>query len=239
MKTKMKKSVIEEKGKGGTVAFVLGIFALVFFWLPIVNLTLAILAIIFGVIGIRKNVERKGLAITGLIMGGIVLFFIIISFSWFANLLINIDWSTQNQGQTVNNTYKIGENFVLGNILFKVNQITTAEKIINGEYQINADGIFYIVELTIENQRNESFNFLLDPFVIIDNEEKKYSADSDAEMYKFNNKNAISSGQQLQPGLPITGIKIFDLPPSADGLKLEVTAPGFFKTEKAYVELGM
>ncbi|MCK4647685.1 DUF4190 and DUF4352 domain-containing protein [Candidatus Pacearchaeota archaeon] len=231
----MKKRVIEEKGKGGIGAFVLGICALVFFWVPIANLILAILAIIFGIIGIRKNVERKGLAITGLIMGGIVLLFIIISFSWFVNLLVNINWSPTDQGQTLNNTYKIGENFVLGNILFKVNQITTADKIVDGEYQINADGIFYIVELTTENQRNESFNFFLDQFILMDSEGKKYSADSDAERYRFNNKDAISGGQQLQPGLPITGIKIFDLPPSASGLKLEVTAPGFLDAEKAYV----
>ena len=231
----MKKSALKEKPKGGITAFVLGILALVFFWIPIVNLILATLAIIFGIVGIRKNVERKGLAITGLIMGGIVLLFIIISFSWFVNLLVNIDWSTP--GQTSNNTYEIGENFVLGNILFRVNQITTAEKIVEGEYQINADGIFYIVELTIENQRNASANLFLDQFIIIDSEEKKYKADSDAEMYRFDNKNAISSGQQLQPGLPITGIKIFDLPPSATGFNLEVTAPGLFNTEKAYVNL--
>ena len=231
----MKKNTPKEKAKGGITAFVLGICALVFFWLPIVNFILATLAIIFGIVGISKNVEHKGLAITGLIMGGIVLLFIIISFSWFVNLLVNIDWSNPDQGQTLNNTYKIGENFVLGNILFKVNEITTAEKIVNGEYRIDADGIFYIVELTTENQRNETFNFFLDQFIIVDSEGKKYRADSEAEMYKFNNKNAISGGQQLQPGLPITGIKIFDLPPSANGFKLEVTAPGFFDAEKAYV----
>lgn len=63
----------QAQGNGLAVtALVLGIVGLVFFLVPILPYPLAILAIIFGVIGMKKQV-KKGLAITGLVTGIITL----------------------------------------------------------------------------------------------------------------------------------------------------------------------
>ena len=69
---------MENKGKGFSIAaLILGICALVFCWIPVVNWILAILAVVFGIIGLVKK-AKKGMAITGLILGGISLLVAII-----------------------------------------------------------------------------------------------------------------------------------------------------------------
>jgi len=58
-------------------AMVLGIAALVLFWLPIVNFVVAILAIIFGIIGITRK-QSVGMAVAGLATGAIALTIIVV-----------------------------------------------------------------------------------------------------------------------------------------------------------------
>ena len=53
-------------------SMVLGIIGLVLFLVPIIPYPLAILAIVFGVVG-KKNTLKKGFAITGLVTGIVTL----------------------------------------------------------------------------------------------------------------------------------------------------------------------
>lgn len=53
-------------------SMVLGIIGLVLFLIPLIPYPLAILAIIFGIIG-KKNPIKKGFAITGLVTGIVTL----------------------------------------------------------------------------------------------------------------------------------------------------------------------
>ncbi len=63
----------QPQGNGLAVtALVLGIIGLVFSMVPFLPYPLAILAIIFGFIGLKKQV-KKGLAITGIVTGIITL----------------------------------------------------------------------------------------------------------------------------------------------------------------------
>lgn len=58
-----------QQGNGLAVtALVLGIIGLVLFAVPFIPYPLAILAIIFGLIGMKKQV-KKGFAVTGLVTG--------------------------------------------------------------------------------------------------------------------------------------------------------------------------
>ena len=62
---------MEKKGKGFAIAaLVLGICALVFCWVPVLNWILAILAVVFGIIALVKK-ATKGMAITGLVLGAV------------------------------------------------------------------------------------------------------------------------------------------------------------------------
>lgn len=56
----------------GITGMVLGIVAAVFFWVPFLNVALAVLALIFGIVGIFLN-SGRGMAIAGAVLGGLAL----------------------------------------------------------------------------------------------------------------------------------------------------------------------
>lgn len=148
--------------------------------------------------------------------------------------------SSETSQQTL---FSIGESFIVDDVAFKVNKISTKSEI--GEYILDtllgeeADGIFYVVDLTLENKAQESKDIFMEQFKIIDSQGRKFDYDAVAEIYyDEEGKKAIMFGQQLQPGLPISGVKIFDLPETAEGLKLEITCCGFL-SETVEVDLGV
>lgn len=61
----------------GIAALVIGIVSIFLFWFPVLGLVLAILAVVFGIVGIRKasrgEATNKGMAITGVVTGGLAL----------------------------------------------------------------------------------------------------------------------------------------------------------------------
>ncbi|MDP9452736.1 MAG: DUF4190 domain-containing protein [Actinomycetota bacterium] len=61
----------------GIAALVVGIVALVLSWIPFLGLLLAIVAVVLGIVGIRKAsrgmATNKGMAIAGLVTGGVAL----------------------------------------------------------------------------------------------------------------------------------------------------------------------
>ena len=50
-------------------SLILGILSLVLVWVPFVNLACGVLAIILGVLARKKQPEKKGMAVAGLVMG--------------------------------------------------------------------------------------------------------------------------------------------------------------------------
>lgn len=160
-------------------------------------------------------------------------------------LIFPISETTESPASGIETTEKItaiGEDVMVGSISYKVNELTTASEI--GEYIFDtfmgerANGIFYVIDLTIENKGKESENLFMPTLKIIDDQEREFDSDTGAEMYyDVGGKKAISFGEQLQPGLPITGVKMFDLPKDAKGLKLKITGSGW-SADKAYVDLG-
>jgi len=120
-------------------------------------------------------------------------------------------------------TAKLQEKVIVDNIAYSVEKVRRLTQI--GDYigdsfwGVKADGRFYAVFLNIENIGKESQNIYSNRFRIVDNKGRKYDPDTEAETYY---KQAISFGEQIQPNLPITGAKIFDLPEEATGLKLEI-----------------
>ena len=61
----------------GTAGFVLSLLALLLCWVPIVDVILFILGLVFSIVGISRKNREKGLAIAGLVIS-IVIFFIFI-----------------------------------------------------------------------------------------------------------------------------------------------------------------
>jgi hypothetical protein len=143
-------------------------------------------------------------------------------------------------------TFQIGQAVLLDDIAYRVNKVSPALEVGEyygyGEYETfmgeKANGIFYIIDLTIENKGKQSENLFASTVTIIDNQEREFDYDTSAEVYYNGDKKAISFGEQLQPGLPISGVKIFDLPKTASGLKLKIKGSGL-STAVAYVDLGI
>ncbi len=120
--------------------------------------------------------------------------------------------------QEKNQQLKIGDAFLVDTIAYQVLSVNKAATVGENIYvQQKADGIFLLVEIAIENRGKETQNIFSPRFKIIDDQGRKFDDDTTAEIYS---QNSLSFGQQLQPGLPIKGVKIFDLPPTATGLKL-------------------
>jgi hypothetical protein len=66
----------------GITSMVTGIVALVLVWIPLINFALSTIAIIFGVLGLRKPAS-KGMAIAGLATGSVaMLITLIIGLFW-------------------------------------------------------------------------------------------------------------------------------------------------------------
>ena len=87
---------MENKGKGFAIAaLVLGICAFVFCWIPVLNWILGILAVVFGIIALVKK-AKKGMAITGLVLGAVGLLVAIISFFGLAILGAASEYSSTN-----------------------------------------------------------------------------------------------------------------------------------------------
>lgn len=174
-----------------------------------------------------------------------IFFGILIIFSLISGSGDNVN---QNNGVVDDNPqektiHDLGETFLVDDVSFTVNKITKQSEV--GEYLMGtlmgaeANGIFYIVDLTLENEAQESKDIFMEDFKIIDSQGRKFDYDTMAEIYyDKEGKKAIMFGEQLQPGLPISGVKIFDLPETAEGLKLEIGCCGF-TSETAQVDLGV
>ncbi len=94
---------LQENKKGfGTTSLICGIISFVLFWIPCLSFILAILSIIFGIIGLTKK-NSKGIIITGLIFSSIT---ILIYISIFISVIISIiknpeSLKTQNYENTI------------------------------------------------------------------------------------------------------------------------------------------
>ena len=60
----------------GTAGFVLSLLALVLCWVPIADIILFLLGLIFSIVGVSLKNRKKGLAIAGLVISVVVLFII-------------------------------------------------------------------------------------------------------------------------------------------------------------------
>jgi hypothetical protein len=67
----MAKQEPQSHGKA-IAALVLGIMGVLLFWVPLIGLILGILALTFGIIGV--NQKQGGMAIAGIVLGGLTLF---------------------------------------------------------------------------------------------------------------------------------------------------------------------
>lgn len=190
--------------------FILAIF------LPLIGLILSIVA----VSQIKKRNEGgKGLAIAGIIIGSILLFFQLIFFIGVVggakNVADNTPSSNTNKSSSESKpaeVAKIGQAVRDGKFEFTVTSIECGKNSVGTNQYLTkqAQGQFCLLNLTVKNIGNESQTFSDSGQVLFDANGNKYSSDSGASLYA--NPSGSTFLNQINPGNSVTGAVVFDIP---------------------------
>ncbi len=118
--------------------------------------------------------------------------------------------------------YNLGDKIQLNNIAVVADSVDGRDKI--GKYVgstfagVKAEGIYYVVNISLDNDGKKSVK-LDKELLIVDSEDREYSADEKAESYYTTGK-VLDLDEEIRPLLLREGVKIFDVPKTATGLKL-------------------
>ncbi|MFH0798531.1 MAG: DUF4352 domain-containing protein [Candidatus Woesearchaeota archaeon] len=119
----------------------------------------------------------------------------------------------------------LGKPITIKNIKFTVNSVTGYKQIGTSMFGKKTNGEFYKVCLSLENLGKTSLylydSAMIEPqFVLSDSQDRQFDSNFESEMY-IDDK--LDMMEQLQPGLPVDGCKIFELPTNVKGLKLLIS----------------
>lgn len=134
--------------------------------------------------------------------------------------------------------HDVGESFTVGSgdkaIRYTVTDVSTREFVGSGVLAEEADGIFVVVRIEMENVGDETIDITSDIFRLTDDQNREYETDSDAIL-------AIEDNvlfEQLDPGVTKEASLVFDVPPDQSGRRLEIRPAGIFSAaEDHFVEL--
>lgn len=132
----------------------------------------------------------------------------------------------------------IGEAVELEGTRYVVESVRTASTVGSEFFEEQANGIYVIVDLTIENLKDETKVFSDTAAVFRANNDKSYSTDTDGTFAALGDDGEPLIFEEMQPDLPKTGMLVFDVPESvvAGGL-LEVS--DLFGRGEAFIDLGL
>jgi len=136
------------------------------------------------------------------------------------------------EAESTPETYKVGDRVVVGDRAYTITDIRTASSVGADYTKKEATGIFVIVTMTIENIGKESATLSNSDVKIIDSDERTFESDSNAWTALENNILL----KQIQPGLPVTGETIFDVPKGIT-CNLQVSGGGW-GTDTKLISLG-
>jgi len=110
-------------------------------------------------------------------------------------------------------TYTLGESFIVEPFKYTINSVETESQLVSMFGVENAQGIFLIVDLTLENIGNEA-EYVNDELYIIDSQNREFESDYEYSLYV---DNYLSSIDKVNPGLSETGQLVFDIPVDITG----------------------
>lgn len=136
-------------------------------------------------------------------------------------------------------THNVGESFVVGDgersVRYTVTNVRPTDNVGGDTFGEDASGEFVIVTLNVENIGDESFDLSSDPFTLTDQQDREFEVDSDAMISA--DKSIVF--EQVNPGLTVEGVVVFDVPPDGD-YRLKIEPAGAFSTARVhYVEINV
>jgi RNA polymerase subunit RPABC4/transcription elongation factor Spt4 len=134
-------------------------------------------------------------------------------------------------------TAKVGDTVNDGDLAFTVQSVSTSQSIGNSFTQQTAQGEFYILSVKIQNNGKDTKTINASDFNVVDNQGRKYDYSTDGQTAMEETSGATDFFlQQIQPSLSVTGKIVFDVPPTATGLKL--MAQGDIFSNPVSIDLG-
>ena len=149
-----------------------------------------------------------------------------------------VDNKKDDKAGTKSHPVVIGETVELQGTRYTVNSAKTAATV-GGEFlEEKAGGVYVIVELTIENTKDETKTFLDEAAKFIGSNGKKYSTDSDGTISAMGDDGEPLIFEDMQPDVPKTGVLVYDVPKAAvSGGLMQVS--DLFGRGDAYIQLSL
>lgn len=123
---------------------------------------------------------------------------------------------------------KIGEVIQSGDLAFTANSIKEYQSLGNSYTKKDAQGIFKVISLKIENKGKETKMIDSSMIKLRDNQGRTFERSIDGQTAKGMAQGQVDLFlQQVQPGLNVIGEIVFDVPADAQGLTLEVKGSMF------------
>lgn len=150
---------------------------------------------------------------------------------------------TSNSGNTANDsatkqentekTYGLNETVQDGDLAFTVTGVETVETLGNQFTKKDAQGMFYVVTLKIDNKGNKTATFDSSMAKVTDDQGREFERSIEGQTAKgMAQGNVDLFLQQIQPSLSVTGDLVFDLPADVQNPMLVVKGSMFAKGAK-------
>ena len=213
-------------------SLVVGIFAFITSWVPLLSIIAGAVAIILGCLAL-KRLGGKGLAIAGISTGGagalfglFTSFFAVIAFIGFAGLADTVqreaDNSRNNSSQNDNTnvpsslktSFKSGETGIFGDIEVKINSVKRKTAVTSIDRKPSADKEFVTINVSVTNKADTSKFFGTTTLRVNDGTTTVRPI--------YVPENSKLSGL-LEPGEALTIDLTYEVEEGADNLTLEMT----------------
>lgn len=132
---------------------------------------------------------------------------------------------------------KLNEPVQDGDLVFTATEVNTATTLGNQFTKRDAQGMFYVITLKVENKGKETKTVDSSMISLTDSQGRKFDRSIEGQTAKGLSQGKVDLFlQQVQPGLGVTGEIVFDAPKDATGLKLTVKGSLFDKGQE--IDLG-
>jgi hypothetical protein len=125
-----------------------------------------------------------------------------------------------DEGGATPEVANVGDKLTLKGTTYQVTDVSTAESLGSSFTKTEANGVFVVVDLTLQNEENEPATVLEENLKLIGGNDSEYSTSTDAALAI---DDAFVILEEIQPGVKQSGKLVYDVPPKAvSGSRLQV-----------------
>lgn len=131
-----------------------------------------------------------------------------------------------NTGAQQSTPAELSKEGVSSDVKISVQKFESSDTAGNNQFSTKkAQGVFKIVTLSVTNNQKDAITVDGNSFKLIDNQNREFSYSSEAQLAISSStgsqKKEVFSLKQINPGMTVTGIVVFDVPKEAQGFILK------------------